>query len=217
MSSPSSPPFVSRNLTLLCYFFISPASTTHQTNLVAGENRIALTGRLIDHTGDAQALELLSTLFSNYLNGIPAPVEARGATVTLPGGEEVAWLTTGIEALVLQVPLLSPTGRISPIQGININTLSLAFDPTAPYAPLANSSDVSASFALPFGFSLNIAALATTFHIIDNKTAVAGLSAPMGMSTTTLLQKNAAYTYGELTLDLPTSPLLIGPSYNEQA
>lgn len=157
----------------------------------------------------------MSTLFSNYLNGIAVPVVARGASVSLPGGEVVAWLKTGIEALVLNVPLQSPTGRISPIQGININTLSLAFDPKAPYAPIANSSDVSASFALPFGFSLNIAELGTTFHIIDNKTAVAGLSAPMGMATTTILTRNAGFTYGTIVLDLPSSPLLIGDSYNQ--
>ena len=60
----------------------------------------------------------------------------------------------GIQALTLNVALQSPTGRISPINGITIEALSLAFDPSAPYAPMSNSSQVSATFGLPFGFSL---------------------------------------------------------------
>lgn len=109
----------------------------------------------------------------------------------------------------------SPTGRISPIQGITIEALSLAFDPAAPYAPTANSSKVSAAFGLPFGFSLNIVQLANQFAIVSNRTAVATLEAPMGDAQTTLLQQNAGGTSGTIRLDLPVAPLGIGPSYTE--
>lgn len=53
------------------------------------------------------------------------------------------------------------------------------------------------------------------FSIVTNGTAVAGLSAPLAMSATTILTRNAGYTTGEIELDLPRAPLLIGDTYEE--
>lgn len=50
---------------------------------------------------------------------------------------------------------------------------------------------------------------------MQNRTAVASLSAPLGMSNTTILTRNAGYTTGTIELDLPQAPLMIGPSYTE--
>lgn len=125
--------------------YLGPAQTTTAVNLTAGVNNLQLAGRLLPYTSDPAALQQLSTLFSRYLNGEVTPVEARGATVALPSGQTLSWLTAGISALTLKVPLQSPTGRISPITGITIEQLSLMFDPNSAYAPLANSSEVSAS------------------------------------------------------------------------
>ncbi|KAL8279026.1 hypothetical protein RQP46_008484 [Phenoliferia psychrophenolica] len=195
--------------------YLGPAQTAHPINLTAGHNNIALVGRLLPHTDDPAALAQLSTVFSNYLNGLPTPTKARGRSVSLPNGEVVGWLSQGIQALTLNVNLQSPTGPIRPINAITIEALSLAFDPSAPYAPQANSSQVSASFALPFGFSLDIVELATQFEIINRRTAVAGLSSPFGMSKTTITHQNAGGTSGGITLDLPLAPLTIGPTYPE--
>ncbi|KAI5474806.1 pre-rrna processing protein [Pseudohyphozyma bogoriensis] len=195
--------------------YLGPAQTASPTNLTAGVNHIHLVGRLIDYSNNTAALDQLSYIFTQYLNGESTPVEARGVSVTLPSGQVIDWLQAGISALTLNVPLSSPTGRISPITGINIEALSLAFDPTTAYAPMANSSDVSASFGLPFGFSLDIVSLSNEFSIVDNRTAIASLNAPMGDANTTILTMNAGYTTGELTLDLPLAPLQIGPTYDE--
>lgn len=54
-----------------------------------------------------------------------------------------------------------------------------------------------------------------SFSIVDNRTSVASLSAPLGMSNTTILTRNAGYTTGSIDLDLPLAPLTIGPSYVE--
>lgn len=189
-----------------------PASTPEPTNLTAGVNHVNLVGRLVPQTS-ASSLDSLSVLFSNYLNGLSVPVSATGASIQLPGGEIVTWLVEGISALTLDVPLMSPTGRISPIQSISINQLSLAFDPATPYAPLANSSDLTASFALPFGFSLDIVSLQNSFSIVDNQTIIGNLSAPMGGSKSVTLERNAAFTYGTLVLALPSGPLEIGPEW----
>lgn len=176
-------------------------------------NYIHLVGRLLPYADDPAALAQLGTLFSAYLNGETIPVQARGLSIDLPGDENISWLTAGIQALTLNVPLRSPQGRIAPIKSITIEELSLEFDPSTPYAPMANSSEVSATFGLPFGFSLNIVQLQNQFSIIDNRTVVASLSSPYGSSQTTILSRNAGYTYGDISLDLPLAPLQIGPSY----
>ncbi|GAA5914535.1 uncharacterized protein JCM6883_003197 [Sporobolomyces salmoneus] len=192
---------------------LGPAQTTGSVNLTAGVNYIHLVGRLLPYADDPAALAQLGTLFSAYLNGETIPVQARGLSIDLPGDQNIAWLTAGIQALVLNVPLRAPQGRIAPIKAITIEELSLGFDPANPYAPMANSSAVSAAFGLPFGFSLNIVQLQNQFSIIDNRTVVASLSSPYGSSQTTILSRNAGYTYGDISLDLPLAPLQIGPSY----
>lgn len=171
---------------------------------------------MIPYTNDSVALAKLSTVFSTYLNGGISSVKARGLSATLPNGESIAWLSKGIQALVLDVALASVTGPISPITGIELRKLTLAFDSKATsYSPQANSSDVSATFALPFGFSLNIVELQNQLAIVENGTSIARLASPMGMAKTTLLTQNAGSTTGSLILDLPAAPLLIGNSYYE--
>lgn len=170
---------------------------------------------MIPYTDNATALAKLSIVFSNYLSGIVTPVSAQGLTVTLPGGLTPAWLAAGVKALVLNVPLVSATGPIRPITGITIEQLSLGFTPATSWSPTANSSFTSATFALPFGFTLDIVQLSNSFSIINNGNAVASLSAPLGDSKTTITSRNSASTEGSITLDLPLSPLSVGSSYNE--
>ncbi|GAA6027071.1 hypothetical protein JCM8097_006088 [Rhodosporidiobolus ruineniae] len=195
--------------------FLGPAATTSAVNLTTGRNYVHLAGRLVPYADNPDALSKLGTLFSAYLNGGVIPVQARGLSIALPSGERIEWLSDGIAALTLNVPLQSPTGRIAPITAITIQQLSLEFDSSAPYAPQANSSAVSAGFGLPFGFPLDIVRLANTFGIVDNRTIVASLSSPFGSSNTTITSQNAGYTVGEIELELPKAPLTIGSSYNE--
>lgn len=164
---------------------------------------------------DQIALEALSTVFSNYLNGLPTPIEARGLSVSLPNGDRVNWLSQGIKALILQVPLTCPTGRLSPITGITIEQLSLGFDPEHPYDPTTNSSHVSATFGLPFGFSLSIAQLSNAFTMVDQGVPITSLSSPMALAESVILTKNAGYTTGALKLNLPRSRLVTPPSYTD--
>lgn len=195
--------------------YLGPAQTSSPINLTSGVNSVNLVGRMLPYGNDTAALAKLSTVFSNYLNGVITPVKAVGRSVTLPNGDQIDWLTKGIKALVLNVPLQSPTGRISPIKTITIKELSLGFDDQHPYAPTANSSQIEATFGLPFGFSLDIAKLQTSFTIVDNKTAITSLAGPFGLSKTALLTRNAGFTTGSLELDLPIARLVTPPSYTD--
>lgn len=171
---------------------------------------------MVPYPNDPVALAQLSTVFSNYLAGVVTPVQARGFKAELPGGEIPAWLQAGIQALTLSVPLVAPSGPIRPITGIAIEALSLAFTPETSWSPTANSSFTSATFALPFGFSLDIVKLSNSFSIVNNRNIVASLSAPLGDSETTITTRNSAFTIGSIKLDLPLSPLSIGPAYDDK-
>ena len=189
--------------------YLGPAQTSSPVNLTTGPNYLHLVGRLVPYQDDPAALAQLSTLFSSYLNGDTIPVQARGLSIALPSGENIAWLSTGISALTLNVPLRSPTGKIAPITAITIEALSLDFDPSAPYAPTANSSAIAAGFGLPFGFSLDIVSLKNSFGIVDNRTIVASLESPYGMSNTTITSRNAGYTVGECVPSLSSLSLTL--------
>lgn len=87
--------------------------------------------------------------------------------------------------------------------------------PETAYEPMANTTHASGTFALPFGFSLDIVQLSNSFTIVTNRTGVASLGAPLASSSTTILSQTAGGTSGSLTLEVPLSPLVVPPSYQD--
>lgn len=138
---------------------------------------ITLQGRLIPQN-TSSALAELSTLFTAYLNGETSPVIAVGQSALQSDGSTISWLTEGIQALRLNVPLKNPdsNGAINPIKAISIGNIGLAFSEETPWAPIANSDTVQAKLQLPFGFSLSIGEIMNDFNISQNASTVAGLS-----------------------------------------
>ncbi|KAJ7143355.1 hypothetical protein C8R43DRAFT_1089003 [Mycena crocata] len=89
----------------------------------------------------------------------------------------------GLQSLVLDVPLVSPTA-INPIRTITIGNFDFAFSKDTPWSPSAESNTVQASLELPFGFNLAIGQIANDFNITtEDGRVVAGLSTPLGAST----------------------------------
>lgn len=112
--------------------------------LDAGVNDISLKGVLVPQTG-SQNLTLLSQLFTSYLNHEVSPVKAIGRSVILASdGSTVSWLSDGLKSLVLNVPFQSMEA-INPIHAIDIGQMSLAFNEATPWAPVANSNNVTAA------------------------------------------------------------------------
>ncbi|GAA95808.1 hypothetical protein E5Q_02465, partial [Mixia osmundae IAM 14324] len=194
--------------------YLGPARTSQFVNLTSGVNSFPLTGRLLSYAGNDTALAQLGVLFTNYVNGDATPVVAVGRSVTLPNGEVIGWLAQGIRALQLQVPLKSPTGPLNPIKSIQIQVFSLLFgDPTMSYQPTASSNNLKASIGLPFGFSLNISAVAAQITIVQNYSNIAQIQGITGAATTILNSVNAGFTTGDLALTLPPSPLVVPDTY----
>ena len=185
--------------------YLGPASTTN-LNVTAGVNVISLSGRLVPHLNNQTELDLLGELFTGYINGETLPTIARGVSATQMDGSRVEWLSQGIQALEIQVPLKAPQ-PIEPIKGINIGSLALIFSPETSYNPTAFSNALSARIGLPFGFSLNIVSAANSITLLFDGAQVATINGAYSNSSTRLDLISAGQTAGTLDLTLPPSEL----------
>ncbi|GJJ70130.1 hypothetical protein EMPS_02479 [Entomortierella parvispora] len=169
--------------------------------LVGGQDMILnLEGTLLRQT-DPVHLQELSLLMSNYLGGIVTKTTAQGVSVFPDGVTSVSWLTSAVQAMTMTVPLISPT-PLNVIQGMDIQDMGLVISPDAPWAPIANSNVVSATFKLPFNISLNITQLANaTMTLIYNGTALADLTTAVWNQTESDMPNN------KIVFTLPPSPL----------
>ncbi|CAO3570476.1 unnamed protein product [Mortierella alpina] len=113
---------------------------------------------------DQKDLNNLSTLFSNYLAGGATITTAKGISVKPNGKEPVSWLSDGIMALTLSVPLQSPV-PIQIIQGIQINDLGIAFHPDASCSPTVQSNSMSAGFKIPFNITIHTRSVSNTISM----------------------------------------------------
>ncbi|KAF7298203.1 hypothetical protein HMN09_01042200 [Mycena chlorophos] len=156
--------------------------TSTDTIIAPGNNTVTLKGVLVEQN-NTNDLAIVSELFTNYLNSEVSPVIATGQSTIQSDGSEISWLSSGLQALELTVPLVPPT-PINPINTITIGSFDLDFSDENPWAPTATSNSVTAGLSLPFGFSLSIGEIQNSFNItmMDN-TVVAGLSTPVGAST----------------------------------
>ncbi|KAK0546638.1 hypothetical protein OC846_005187, partial [Tilletia horrida] len=185
--------------------YLGPASAQN-LNLTAGKNVIDLTGRLVPHTNNQTELDIMGELFTGYLNGDTLPTEAYGRNTRQANGDVISWLSEGIKALVLQVPLKSPE-PIEPIKTIGIDYLSLVYNETTPWSPVISSKALSATIALPFGFSLDIVSTANAIDIIYQNVTVGSLDGAYSNSSTQLTLVSAGQTAGNLDITLPPTPL----------
>ncbi|KAI0668274.1 hypothetical protein C8Q78DRAFT_1081656 [Trametes maxima] len=175
------------------------------TTISPGPNNITLSGRLVPQTGPS-SLATVSQLFTQYLNGEQSDVVARGQSSIQTDGTIVSWLSAGLNALELHVPFKSPQ-PISPIKGITIGDLALAFSEHAPWDPLANSRTVQAALELPFGFNVAIGEIQNAFNITSAGDVVAGLSTPAGRSTSDIKVINSTFTQGIINITIEDTAL----------
>ncbi|KAJ7668375.1 hypothetical protein DFH06DRAFT_1181491 [Mycena polygramma] len=191
--------------------------TSTDTVISPGANVITLKGYLHNHT-DPSELKVVSTLFTNYLNGVVSPVIATGVSTLQSDNSTVSWLSSGLQALKLNVPLVSPT-PIDPIRAISIGDFALVFSEDTPWAPSAESSSVKASLELPFGFQLSIGEISNEFNITMNDgSTVAGLSTPLGASTSQISVLGPTNTSGVVDINISntnlTSPNADHPAFS---
>ncbi|PWN53595.1 hypothetical protein IE53DRAFT_140447 [Violaceomyces palustris] len=187
--------------------YLGPASVDN-VNITAGVNVLTLGGRLIPHTDNSTELDLLGELFTAYINSETVPTTARGVSVRQANGETVSWLSQGISALNILVPLKAPT-PINPLKSITIGTLGLIFTPETSYNPITFSNQLSATLGLPFGFSLAIVSTANQIGLSFDGAKVATIDGAFSNSTTKLSLVSAGQTAGVIDLTLPDTTLTL--------
>ncbi|KAI0354382.1 hypothetical protein OH77DRAFT_1404952 [Trametes cingulata] len=184
------------------------SGSSPSTTIAPGPNNITLRGRLVPQTAQS-ALQSVSQLFTQYLNGEQSDVVARGQSSIQPDGTTVSWLSAGLQALSLHVPFKAAGGAISPIKSIEIGDMALAFSEEQPWGPVANSRTVRAAMELPFGFSVAIGEIQNAFNITSAGRVVAGLSTPIGKSTSDIKVVNSTFTQGTINISIEDTALSV--------
>ncbi|KAF8626824.1 hypothetical protein AX15_004657 [Amanita polypyramis BW_CC] len=188
--------------------------TSRNVTIVNGTNSVFLSGYLVHHD-KPEELAVISTLFTNYLNGDSSPVVAVGLSTLQDDGSSISWLSSGLQALKLTVPF-KPAAPISPIKNIRIEQLGLAFGVENPWSPTTQSNSVTANIELPFGFNTSIDEIQNVFSITENGTAVAGLSTPLGASRSSISVLGPTDTEGIIDITIANTSLSIsGAQHNE--
>lgn len=131
--------------------------------LQKGENKILLKGTLVPHN-DTASLDKVGVLFSNYLAGTVSQTSAVGLSCAPDGVNPIGWLSEGFKTVKLNVALGVPE-PLKIINSVSMGYLDLKFDPSNPYAPVADAPQVTAGFKMPFGFSLNITDVAQSITL----------------------------------------------------
>ena len=188
--------------------YLGPAAADGAINVTSGVNVVNLKARLLPQAGNQTALDMLGEVFTGYINGESVPVQAKGVSTQLANGDTIGWLSNGIKALSVNVPLKSPE-PIDPIKGITIDYLSLVFDQQQPWAPTTFSNALTGIIGLPFGFSLNILEVANSLELSYANQTVGSITSDFSNATTRLSLVSAGQTAGELDLNLPPSRLTL--------
>ncbi|KAF5351977.1 hypothetical protein D9756_007389 [Leucocoprinus leucothites] len=181
------------------------SGTSTNTVIDTGLNNITLKG-ILQPVQNPADLPKVSTLFTNYLNGEASDVIASGQSTLQNDGSVIQWLSDGLQSLDLHVPFKSSI-PINPIRTIDIGDMALTFSPDTPWTPGAASSSVRASLMLPFGFNLSIGQIQNEFNIVRNGAPVAGLSTPLGASTSSIRVLGQADTEGTIDIVIANTNL----------
>jgi hypothetical protein len=112
--------------------------------------------------------ELRRTIFNGFVHGVPSDLVVHGDTA---GPAECSWLNEGIKQLAIAVVLVSLPRRhvsleaililsllqpaaadLEVINSITLNSLTLMFSESEPWAPSFSTDNTVAKFQLPFAF-----------------------------------------------------------------
>src|SRR5690349_8964698 len=110
--------------------------TAQNAVLVGGSpSPLVLEGILVRQTNQTD-LDNISVLMSNFLGGKVTMTSAKGVSVKPDGVTAVSWLSNGLLALTLNVPLVSPV-PLNVIRDISIKDMGMVFNPANPFVPTA--------------------------------------------------------------------------------
>ncbi|KAI8872894.1 hypothetical protein GQ42DRAFT_118751 [Ramicandelaber brevisporus] len=175
--------------------------TARDAVLGRGDSTLELKGTIFKQT-DETGLRALSELFSNYAANRPSLTSARGVSVLPDGKTAVSWLSKGLMATTLQVAL-KPPAPMNLIRGISIDDMTMVFDPSKPYAPVASAKSIRAKYDMPFGFSLSFDKVATTMSILSNNVSAGTIVTPYTSAKTDVSSSSVQLHVDNATMSIP--------------
>ncbi|KAH7046264.1 hypothetical protein BKA57DRAFT_395810 [Linnemannia elongata] len=182
--------------------------TAQNATLVGGgsESPLELEGVLYRQTG-TEDLKHLSVLFSNYLAGKVTMTMAKGVSVKPDGVNPVSWLSDGIMALTLTVPLQSPQ-PLQIIGGIQIMDMGINFNPATPYVPTVLSKSMTAGVKFPFNITIHV-------QTVTNSIALGYGGKVLGDIQASVPSQVNSNLPDLITFSLPSSPLVVKDDVHE--
>lgn len=110
-------------------------------------------------------------------------------------------MNNGIEALKIET-VLPNRGPLSIIDSLNINQMTMLFTNSTAYDPLTSSNSTDAAFRIPFGFPLDIQALAQNLTIGFQGSSIAQLIIPKGPSVTDVQSRVIHLEFSDIPFDV---------------
>lgn len=149
-----------------------------------------LTGRIVPQSGND--LNVIGTLFSNFLAGKNQTLQVKGNTVDPNGnGQTVNWLSQAFQTLTLNVILPGKIFKI--IDSITIDDLEVELvNSGQDFKPPTGSKTTMVTFTNPFGFSLQVIQAAQDITIGFNGANAAQLNVPPVKTTSGVSTGNPA-------------------------
>ncbi|ORY48429.1 hypothetical protein BCR33DRAFT_847843 [Rhizoclosmatium globosum] len=143
--------------------FLNAAGVT----MTPGANSIAMTGAM--KVANSTKLSYLMNTFLLSGNGLHTIIVGDHSSIA------ASWLNSALKQLTLQVTVPSPvlTGPI--VSKIQIPTMAVAMNPSDPsgMSVALSAPQITALFALPYPFPVNVMSVQQTLNFIDIKTGVA--------------------------------------------
>ncbi|KAK3847341.1 MAG: hypothetical protein J3R72DRAFT_431184 [Linnemannia gamsii] len=183
--------------------------TARNAVLVGGSpSPLILEGTLVRQTAQSD-LDNVSVLMSNFLAGKVTMTSAKGVSVKPDGVNDVSWLSNGLLALTLNVPLQSPI-PLNVIRDISIKDMGMTFNPATPWIPTASSNTVTAGFVLPFNITVGMQNVSNTMSIHYKGKVLANID------TAVWSEARSNVAAGSIVFGLPPSPLVVQEDAREE-
>ncbi|KAF9108577.1 hypothetical protein BGX29_010183 [Mortierella sp. GBA35] len=183
--------------------------TARDAVLVGGSpSPLTLEGTLVRQVNQTD-LDNVSVLMSNFLAGKVTMTSAKGVSVKPDGVTDVSWLSNGLLALTLNVPLQSPT-PLNVIRDISIKDMGMVFNPATPFVPTASSNTVTAAFKLPFNITVGMQNVSNSMSIHYKGKVLANIDQAVWS------EARSDIAAGSIVFGLPPSPLVIKEDAKEE-
>ncbi|KAL1921322.1 uncharacterized protein VTP21DRAFT_11038 [Calcarisporiella thermophila] len=163
LNNPSNVGMRAQGLNFNAYFngiLLAEFGAKDQVILPLKPSELHLSGRLLPQTSQ-EGLESVSKVVNNLLTGADTPLTGIGVDAFGPEGR-VDWLSSAFQSLKLEL-ILPGIQNFNALNSISLLNTELVLTKETAYSPIFSSTDVFATFSLPFNVPVDITQNAPTF------------------------------------------------------